>query len=585
MLSGPCSDIDNNGICDDVDNPPNSPDPNRFDGCNGCPEDHTCQDGLCIPVGGAGQGNGDCNDCDYPSTCISGECWTPQDSDGTDCPDECYFDGQLCYCGPLPDYDNDGEPDEFDQDDDNDGLNDDFDPHPNDEDFDNDGVPDGSDSDPSTSWDSDSDGTPDPVDANPNDPADGGGDLDGDGFPNNQDPDIDGDGIANENDDSPYGTGGSGGGNPGSGSGGIPGGGDGPGNGGGSGTGGGPDPGEAPPPPPWLEDPEEELIEVDPCEGNLINCTCRDIPNSPSYQYIGLVDYDYDGDGDLDCAKHYYADIDSMDWDKYCPHSEESCTDLQQNYPDEFLSSVIEESIRNQGKNLSETQLQNAINHLYNKLTQDQTALTNYLNEQQYIRATHLNQQQSARTEFLNNQQAARTDFLNDQQTTRTDWLNQQQHNRTAALDANQEARHRDLKQAIKGLGDSIENQSGTDELKDALIDPNATYSDPSTDNLNPHDFTTFLDSRKTQFSDRFDLFFDSVKSSALFTLPFGLFDSLPSGGQSSMTISIGSWGGDSDNTVGFDFADYALAFDVLRTLFLILTAYASFRIIVVKRA
>lgn len=535
-ISGPCSDIDDNGICDNNDNPPDRPEPDRGDGCNGCPSGQSCQDGVCIPNGGAGSGN-DCDTCDYPSTCIAGECWSPQGGDGTDCPDDCYFTGDTCYCGPLPDNDNDGEPDDFDPDDDNDGLNDDFDPDPNDEDSDNDGVPDGDDPDPTNAYDSDGDGTPDPVDSDPNDSSDNGGDLDGDGIPNNSDDDIDGDGLANDSDDTPYGKGGSGGGNPGSGGGGIPDGGGGP-----SGGGGGDDP------PPY-ENPDQPDDFIDLCETDP-SCDC--IPRS--YTYKGIVDYNGD------CCFHFYKDSLNQMW---CDCSSGDCTTNQSSDNNPFLAAEIaKEILKAQGKNITSDQLKEVMSQQLYQLSRDQNERNNFLNQQQH------NRNQSLKQQSIDN----------------TSWLNDQQHNRISALDTNQEARHQDLKQAIENL----DRSSGSDSnqgLKDALIDPNATYSDNSTDGLQAADYAGELANKTDSFSTRMNDFFDTVQNSDLFSLPFGLFGSLPSSSVSQMNISVGKWGGDTESSLSVDFAEWSTFLDVLRTVLLILSFYTAFKILVVKNA
>lgn len=101
----------------------------------------------------------------------------------------------------LPDFDQDGTPDETDTDDDNDGVNDDEDAFPYDanewSDLDGDGIGDNGDD------DADGDGVPSSEDLDDLDPAVGAeslSDMDNDGVPDDEDDDIDGDGVLNDAD-------------------------------------------------------------------------------------------------------------------------------------------------------------------------------------------------------------------------------------------------------------------------------------------------------------------------------------------------------------------------------------------------
>ena len=584
---GNCSDLDDDGICDDIDNPPGQPNggPNPNDGCGGCIEGYHCSDGLCVAINGPGTG-GNSDMCEEGCTYTGGKCFCPYPAnDPSECPAECYstVDGG-CFCPPKPDNDNDGDPDDVDDDDDNDDLDDDFDPDPFDEDSDNDGVKDGDDEDPNNAFDSDNDGTPDPIDSNPNNPNDGGGDLDNNGVPNNADDDIDGDGINNENDKTPFGTGGSGGGNPGSGSGEIGGG------GGGSGGGNVPQPTQQEL---TITDngDEEELDPIEPndevldlCEANP-GCDC--IPRS--FVYKGPVDYSGD------CCQWYYKNASNQMW---CDCQSGTCQDFQNNDSDEYLRKSIQASLESMGPNLTDTQLKNSLNSLYNNLSSDQNARTNFLNAQQHERNKSLKEQLITNTEYLLDGQAYLIDQKESLDEGRHVDAKNHQTDLISQLDSNQETRHIDLKNTIKGLGETLSGETLSDDISESvgdafstalsdsgIIDEGATYEDDLIENLEDVDFSTLLDEKAESFSTLFTEFTDNLKESDLFTLPFGLFESLPSGGSSHMSVSIGKWGGDNDNTTDIDWADYDVVFDVLNTIMLILSAYASFKILVVKHA
>jgi len=113
------------------------------------------------------------------------------------------------------------------------------------------------------------------------------------------------------------------------------------------------------------------------------------------------------------------------------------------------------------------------------------------------------------------------------------------------------------------------------------------TYDHSVTDNIDDYTISSDTESSiKTQYSDRFNEFFTSVKGSDLFSVPFELFHpDLPDDSESSKTISIGKWGGEVDNSISVDMSDYDTIWESLRLILMVLAGYTAFKIVVVKHA
>ena len=142
---------------------------------------------------------------------------------------------------------------------------------------------------------------------------------------------------------------------------------------------------------------------------------------------------------------------------------------------------------------------------------------------------------------------------------------------------------------AISGdTGSDLEVPSADDigkSVKDNLIDPSQTIGNVPNGTETVPDKTDDLNNAKTEFSDRFGEFIDVIKNSDLFSLPFSIFEGPTNSGSSVQTVNIGKWGSSSDQTATIDFSDYDTAWETLRAVLLLLTSFACFKIIVLKKA
>ena len=120
--------------------------------------------------------------------------------------------------------------------------------------------------------------------------------------------------------------------------------------------------------------------------------------------------------------------------------------------------------------------------------------------------------------------------------------------------------------------------------VKDNLIDPSQTIDTTITDNLSALDKTDTLTSVKTKYSDRYDSFITTLKGSDLFSLPFGIFAGPSDSGSSIQTVNIGKWGSSTDQSATIDYSDYDNVWDILRSVFLLLTSFSCFKILVLKK-
>jgi len=118
----------------------------------------------------------------------------------------------------------------------------------------------------------------------------------------------------------------------------------------------------------------------------------------------------------------------------------------------------------------------------------------------------------------------------------------------------------------------------------DNLIDSGQTIDPTITDNIEALDETDTLTTIKTKYSDRYDLFIDTLKDSDLFTLPFSIFTGPSGSGSSVQTVEIGSWGSSSTQTATIDFSQYDNVWNILSGILLMLTSFACFKIIVLKK-
>ncbi len=119
----------------------------------------------------------------------------------------------------------------------------------------------------------------------------------------------------------------------------------------------------------------------------------------------------------------------------------------------------------------------------------------------------------------------------------------------------------------------------------DNLIDSGQTIDTTITDNIPALDETDTLTAIKTKYSDRYDLFISTVKESDLFSLPFDIFAGPSGSGSSVQTVDIGKWGSSSEQTASIDYSDYDNVWGILRSVLLLVTSFACFKILVLKKA
>nr|WP_319492963.1 hypothetical protein [uncultured Desulfobacter sp.] len=139
--------------------------------------------------------------------------------------------------------------------------------------------------------------------------------------------------------------------------------------------------------------------------------------------------------------------------------------------------------------------------------------------------------------------------------------------------------------------GGSVVSSTGpsADEIGQAvgdnLIDSGQTIDTTITDNIPALDETDTLTAIKTKYSDRYDLFITTVKESDLFSLPFDIFAGPSGSGSSVQTVDIGKWGSSSEQTASIDYSDYDNVWGILRSVLLLVTSFACFKILVLKKA
>ena len=139
--------------------------------------------------------------------------------------------------------------------------------------------------------------------------------------------------------------------------------------------------------------------------------------------------------------------------------------------------------------------------------------------------------------------------------------------------------------------GGSVVSSTGpsADEIgqavEDNLIDSGQTIDTTITDNISALDETDTLTAIKTKYSDRYDLFITTVKESDLFSLPFDIFTGPSGSGSSVQTVDIGKWGSSSEQTATIDYSDYDNIWAILRSVLLLVTSFACFKILVLKKA
>nr|WP_319396464.1 hypothetical protein [uncultured Desulfobacter sp.] len=139
--------------------------------------------------------------------------------------------------------------------------------------------------------------------------------------------------------------------------------------------------------------------------------------------------------------------------------------------------------------------------------------------------------------------------------------------------------------------GGSVVSSTGpsADEIgqavEDNLIDSGQTIDTTITDNIPALDETDTLTAIKTKYSDRYDLFITTLKGSDLFSLPFDIFSGPSGSGASTQTVNIGKWGSSSEQTATIDYSDYDNIWDILRSVLLLVTSFACFKILVLKKA
>lgn len=120
--------------------------------------------------------------------------------------------------------------------------------------------------------------------------------------------------------------------------------------------------------------------------------------------------------------------------------------------------------------------------------------------------------------------------------------------------------------------------------VEDNLIDPGQTIDKTITDNIPDLDQTDTLTAINTKYSDRYDLFITTLKESDLFSLPFEIFSGPSGSGSSVQTVNIGKWGSSSEQTATIDYSDYDNIWQVLRSVLLLVTSFACFKILVLKK-
>jgi hypothetical protein len=137
------------------------------------------------------------------------------------------------------------------------------------------------------------------------------------------------------------------------------------------------------------------------------------------------------------------------------------------------------------------------------------------------------------------------------------------------------------------GTGTVSVDTTALEQKIDDLVAPegDASYSSTTGGLVAQDTFEAKSETLGGRFGTRLNTFFTSVKASDLFSVPFGLFSGFTSGGVSTQTISIGKWGSLTDNMVSTDLSDYNAIWDVLKTVIMLMFAYASFKIVVTKHA
>jgi hypothetical protein len=131
-------------------------------------------------------------------------------------------------------------------------------------------------------------------------------------------------------------------------------------------------------------------------------------------------------------------------------------------------------------------------------------------------------------------------------------------------------------------------NTPSADEIgqavEDQLIDSGQTIDTTITDDIPGLDETEALTVIKTKYSERYDLFITTLKESDLFSLPFDIFSGPSGSGSSVQTVDIGKWGSSSEQTASIDYSDYDNVWGILRSVLLLVTSFACFKILVLKK-
>lgn len=120
--------------------------------------------------------------------------------------------------------------------------------------------------------------------------------------------------------------------------------------------------------------------------------------------------------------------------------------------------------------------------------------------------------------------------------------------------------------------------------VDEQLIDPTQTYDNTGTNDIGVYNPNNLITESASRYSTRITTFTDTIKNSALYTLPGDLIGDIPTGGTSDLSLNVGQWGSVAMNTHTFDLSNYNVAWTTLRYVFMILTAFAIVRVIILKQ-
>jgi len=265
-------------------------------------------------------------------------------------------------------------------------------------------------------------------------------------------------------------------------------------------------------------------------------------------------------------------------------------------------------------------------------LSSDQHNRVLYLNSEQSLRHNDLKNHIGDAAEFLNSEEYNRDQTAEDNADLRHNDSKDQIDSKFSALDENQETRNvntnsaisnvktsvdavgtgintvseninatnQNLESLVASLGISNDHLSGIEgELKaldmptaeeigesigNNLIDTEQTIDTTITENIPDLDETETLTAINTKYSDRYDLFITTLKESDLFSLPFDIFTGPSGSGASIQTVNIGKWGSSSEQTATIDYSDYDNIWEILQSVLLLVTSFACFKILVLKK-